>query len=294
MKQQSLIAGVLASVLAACSSFGGAKKPEIRAVERLSSGPAIEPEEGEALARAGRTEAAVASYRATLAADPFNHAARYGLAEALRDLGEYDEAKAEYAKLAQNDAWRARAAEGVGLASLATDDRNAAFEALAAAVELDSALWRAHVGLAQLSDLGRHWEKSDASYAAAIKSTDRPAIVENNRGISLLARGDAKGAADAFTKSLAAEPSFERARINLDLANAADGRSIAELAKAETDPKKRAQLLNNYGYVAMLQGRLDDAEDYLNAALEASPSFYKAAFENLNVLKAMKKSEARK
>lgn len=289
MRFQSVAVIVAALFASACSHFQGSRTtPEVAPVSRVEGAEEAPGPDAAALRDSGRLQQAAAAYRTTLVADPANTAARYGLADTLRQLGESEAAKEEYLKVAENDAFRAKALEGIGLVDLAAGEHNAAFETLNSAVEADPKLWRAWLGLAQLSDLGRDWTRSDEAYAKALAATDKPTLVRNNYGISKLARGDAKGAADEFNQALAIDPNFERAKTNLDLANAADGRSISDLAEAETDPKKRAQLLNNYGYVAMLQGRYDDAETYFNAALKAHPAFYKPAFENLNVLKSLK------
>lgn len=48
------------------------------------------------------------------------------------------------------------------------------------------------------------------------------------------------------------------------------------------------EVLNNLGYVAMVKGDLPVAEAYFTRAIEASPSYYRIAAENLICLKAMR------
>ncbi|MGE0408809.1 MAG: tetratricopeptide repeat protein [Amphiplicatus sp.] len=264
--------------------------PEIAMVERISGATRAQ---ADALARDGRHKEAAAAYRALLSTDSSDVAARYGLAEALRSGGEAQAARAEYLAVAEVPEWRVRALEGLGQAALITGDQNGAYEALTAAVAEDAKAWRAWLGLAQLRDLAHDWAKADEAYGAALAAGGDKPVIYNNHGVSMLARGEPGEAAGLFRKALAADSNFDRAATNLELANASSAASLSEIAAAEPDARKRAQKLNNAGYVAMLQGRLDEAERFFDAAIKAHPAFYGIAYENLKVLKAMQ-AEARK
>ena len=115
---------------------------------------------------------------------------------------------------------------------------------------------------------------------AALAAADEPAPVYNNHGVSLLARGHALAAADLFRKAHAADPKMVQAKTNIDLAEARAGGN-ASLEAAGNDARERARTLNNYGYVAMLQGRPEDARRYYEAAIKEHPSFYALAYNNL-------------
>lgn len=285
MSVKIVIAAGLAALVGGCSSFQKAESPDVTPIERIVGVP--HREQAERLFDRGKHQEAASAYRAILSAEPDNSEARFGLAESLRLGGEPEAAKAEYLAIAENPAWKSRALEGLGQAILTTGDYNGAYEVFSAAVEEDTGAWRAWLGLAQLSDLARDWEHADAAYASALAASSELAIVYNNHGISMLARGEPEGAAELFRKALAADPRSDRAQTNLELANATRSVSVESVIASEPNANKRAQLFNNYGYVAMLQGRFGDAQLYFEAAIEAHPSFYAVAYENLKVLKAL-------
>jgi Flp pilus assembly protein TadD len=296
-----LIRGALAAAMfaaaGACSTFekAGLVKAESQAAPKVSENiaPPADASQGWRLLEAGQVAEAVAAFRSRLAAAPEDSDARYGYAEALRHGGRFDMAEAEYLKVADDPQYRVRALEGIGHVRLSLGDNEGAYEALTAAVEEGGESWRAWLGLAQLRDLARDWPTADAAYAEALEAGGAPATVHNNHGVSMLARGDAAAAAALFRKALAEDPSSERAATNLELALAAQGGAGAGLAENEPDPKLRAQKLNNFGYVAMLQGRLDEAEGLFRKAIAAHPSFYSVAYENLSIVKNLQAQQKR-
>ncbi|MDX1580540.1 MAG: hypothetical protein R3360_02840, partial [Alphaproteobacteria bacterium] len=100
------------------------------------------------------------------------------------------------------------------------------------------------------------------------------------------ARGRPKAAVPLFEKALAADPTYKKARTNMSLAQSALG-SQPGLYSPTNDPKERARQLNNSGYVAMLQGDLEEAEGLFLEALATHPSYYASAEQNLKVLRQL-------
>ncbi|MCY1550891.1 hypothetical protein D9M68_871770 [compost metagenome] len=45
---------------------------------------------------------------------------------------------------------------------------------------------------------------------------------------------------------------------------------------------KRAQASNDVGYICLVEGKLDAAEQFFRSAIEQSPAHYDMAWENLN------------
>ncbi|HXI87445.1 MAG TPA: tetratricopeptide repeat protein [Parvularculaceae bacterium] len=291
MRLWMLTAAVLIPLTSGCSVFQGRGHIDITPVQKAVGQP---PETAADLLKQERYTEASAAFRTALAQNPNDLDARYGLAESLRLGGDPEASKAEYLKVAASPDWRAKALEGEGSADLVTGDQDGAYESFNAAVELDPNSWRAWLGLARLRDLAHDWANADEAYAAAMKTSDQKAVVLNNEGVSHLARLDTPGAIDLFQQALAADPALDRARTNLELARATSDASVDGIAASEPDAKKRAQKLNNYGYVAMLQGRLDEAERAFESAIEAYPSFYPTAYQNLQAVKAMRANAVRK
>jgi Tfp pilus assembly protein PilF len=259
-------------------------------VQRLTG--TITPQSAESLSRNGYYAEAAIAYGSQLQTNPEDAVARYGLADAMRKAGRNNEAKLEYAKLLSNADWKLRALEGMGQSSLATGDHEAARDSFNQVVSEDTKAWKSWVGIAQLYDLDRNWAKADEAYALALASTTQPALIYNNQGLSRLARGEPKWAADHFRLALATDPTMKRAATNLEIAEAAAGKSLDKISSSERDAKERARLLNNAGYVAMLQNHPDEARAFYQAAMDAHPSFYPQAFQNLQTLDAAKRAEA--
>lgn len=217
---------------------------------------------------------------------PVDARTRLGLAEAMRLSGDAAGAEVEYMALINIPEVRSRALEGLGLARLRHGDRRGALEPLLTATDEDRRAWRAWLGLAQLRDLDHAWNEADAAYAGALEASDKPQLVYNNHGISMLARGEFGKSVALFRKALQLDQGFEQARINLELANARVDGAYATAA-ADPDVRSEARRLNNIGYVAMLKGDLGRAEANFERALEVSPSFYLIAYRNLQVVKSL-------
>lgn len=268
------------ALLGACAGTPSSQMVDIAPLENLthSATPDL-------LMSRGFYDQAAASYRAALTTNPDDAAARFGVAEAQRLGGKLDAAIADYEKLAENPEWNARAIEGLGRTALAKGDRDAAFEKFSIVVAQDPMAWHSWLAIAQLNDISKQWAKADEAYAIALTASKEPATVYNNHGVSMMARGEPAAAVDMFRSAVAADPKLVRAATNLDLALAASGQS-ASLDSANGDARERARKLNNHGYVAMVQGRDEDAKRYYEAAVKEHPSFYALAFNNLKSLQS--------
>jgi Flp pilus assembly protein TadD len=273
--------------LGACAST---PMPDFAPLESMTH--AVTPETAQTLADRGFFTQAIAGYRAALKSNPEDAVARYGLAEALRKTGKADDAKTEFGALLANPAWKVRALEGMGRISFAAGDRTLALGLFNQAVAEDPKASVSWLGIAQIQDLNRDWAKADEAYAFALSSSIAPAIVLNNHGVSKLARGEAAQAAELFRGAISADPKMERAKINLELAEAVKGKSVQAVSASEQDARERARALNNYGYVAMLQDRPEDARAFYQAAIKEHPAFYPKAYQNLKALDAEEVDDA--
>ena len=265
----------LAALLGACATSSVQISPVARGSNMLT-------DNAQTLLAQGYYEQAAARYQMALDKNPEDGESRHGLAQALRLGGRLDAAAEEYGKLAATSEWKMRGAEGLARIDLAKGDRAGALERFSAVVEADAWAWKSWLAIAQLSDLSHDWTKADQAYGMALAASDAPAVVHNNHGVSLLARGHAAGAADLFRKAMAADPTLTIAKTNADLADAAAGRK-ATFEAAGGDARERARTLNNFGYVAMLMDRPAEAKSYYEAAMKEHPSFYALAYTNLAV-----------
>lgn len=285
---QSLGIGLLAFSCYACA---GTASPQY-AASPVEIEPIVKSSSADSLARAdaardaGAYGEAIAGYRTVLSAEPGEPAALFGLAESLRKSGDPDSAVPTYLKIVSDEAWRLKSLEGLGFAHIALGDPASARETFDIALNENPAAWRASLGKAQLADLDRDWLGADAAYEQALDASDNPSLVLNNYGVSKLSRNEPRAAENLFQRALEINPASERTRINLEIAQAVINPTIDQLG-TKADPRKRAQRLNNRGYVAMLQRRFTEAETLFRQAIEAHPAFYPAAYENLQMLKAL-------
>ncbi|MDP3738228.1 MAG: tetratricopeptide repeat protein [Hyphomonadaceae bacterium] len=268
------------SLLGACASAPAPQLVDIAPLQQVTH--TATPE---ILMARGYYDKAAIAYRTALVTKSDDFSSRYGLAEAERMSGKFDEAWADYYQLVDVAEWKARAVEGLGRVALSRGDRATALEKFNAVVADNPDAWQSWLAIAQIQDLDRQWGKADESYALALAASKEHAVVYNNHGVSMMARGEPVAAVALFRAAVAADSSMAHASTNLDLALAASGEP-AVLDIANGDARDRARKLNNYGYVAMLQGRDEDAKRYYEAAVKEHPSFYALAFNNLKSLQS--------
>jgi Flp pilus assembly protein TadD len=281
--RSSLLAAISAvALLGACSTT---YHPEgLAPVERISDQlPSTGADRAQMLAANGNFEAAAALYLVQVNADPANIDLKHKLAEAYRQAGNSSSARAVFLEIVTIEGWQARGFEGLGRIAMTSGDRAGAQQALESATAADPWAWRSWLALAQLSDFEGDWEQADAHYAVALGATKEPAIVYNNLGISFMARGNPEYATQLFSEALKHDPMLTKARTNLDLAEAASGKTMP--VNGSADPKDQARRLNNFAYVAAMQDRREDAIRLYEAAVQQHPAFYAKAFNSLTELK---------
>jgi Flp pilus assembly protein TadD len=280
MNFKTVLATSALALLGACATSPPAMV-DISPIEKVSN--SMTPETTDMLMARGYYEQAAVAYRSALQTNPEDHAARYGLAESGRLAGKPDAARTDFERLIAVPEWKLPALEGLGRIAMVTGDRTGALEKFSAVVAENPAAWRSWLNIAQLHDVAKDWAKADEAYALALAASKEPATIYNNHGVSMMARGEPAAAVGLFRNAIAADPKLVRAATNLDLAQAAAGEQ-ATLDARDSDARERARKLNNYGYVAMLQDRPEDAKRYYEAAIKEHPSFYALAFNNLKAL----------
>jgi Flp pilus assembly protein TadD len=220
---------------------------------------------GTALLRAGRSDAAIAAYRAALALDP-------GHAEAINNLG---------------------------TVLLHTGDEQAALEHFRDAVERDPTHYRARHNLARaLAERGRTAEALE-QLQAALRLAPLQAQLWNGLGAVFVAQQRLDEAAAAFRSALQLDPGLEEARQNLSVVTArleergtesAAIRHFRELlARAPQTAAARAQL----GVLLAAEGRTAEAMRELSEAVRLDPSDATAANNLAWLLATAERAELR-
>jgi tetratricopeptide (TPR) repeat protein len=151
------------------------------------------------------------------------------------------------------------------------------------AVQPPDASWRAWNARGVLADLTQDWAMADQSYARAHKLDPNNSGVINNRGWSMLLRGDWAGAITYLQEAAALDKNSERIANNLELAKAALAAELPKRRTGESDHDWAARL-NDAGVAAEMLGDNKRAVAAFTQAIDASPAWYDRASNNLQAL----------
>lgn len=284
----------VALILSGCAS--NAPQPETEA-EALAAVLNEEPstEELAELAdeawRFGAPKTAILNYIKVLEQEPDNIGVRYRLA-VLQQMQNMDaEAIAQYDAILAIRPDHSGALEGSGLILLERREVEEAQRRLEDAVQLEPRRWRAHNGLGVLSDLRGDYVEAVEHYSKALELSPGSAMLANNLGYSKYLAGDLDGAEKRFRMALNFDADYERAWKNLGLVQMRRRNyrgSVASFSRA----MEEYQAYNTVGYLCMLEERYDDAEMFLQLAIDMSPVYYELAYQNLErVREARRDSE---
>jgi Flp pilus assembly protein TadD len=184
----------------------------------------------------------------------------------------------------------ALANEKVGLYYLDKGQDGKAKPYLLQAIKSDKSRWKAYNGLGVIADLERNTEEAINYYQAALEIMPNSPMLLNNLGYSYYLSGDALKARGLFAQALNYDTQYKRAIHNLALIEIKSGEftSAAMLFNRIMSPHES---YNNIGYIALLNGQYDIAEEYLRRAIDESPVYFPKAQENLKNLMAAKAAD---
>ena len=143
--------------------------------------------------------------------------------------------------------------------------------------------WRAWNAKGVLADFQHDWQAADMAYANAHELAPKEAKIINNEGWSKLLRGDWAAAVPFFEEATSRDPKSERIANNLELAKEALSADLPKRSSGESD-RDWAMRLNDAGVAAELLGDKQRAIAAFTQALEASPSWYDRASNNLKAV----------
>lgn len=296
MRVPTMVTVCLVAVLAACAPMPPGAGLGNVATQEPAKGAAQQTLAGDlalgqqALA-SGDAVLAKRAYSAALRKDPDNPEVVLGMAEAHLALGEIDAARQLFDVLANKaPALMARVRQGQGLVALRTGRDDQAIQLLGDSVRRDQSLWRAWLGLGQAHDRQGQAEAARRAFIAAERMAPRQAAVQNDIGMTYLSEKEPRKALGFFKTALSIDPSFEVARANVRIAHAMIG--DYENAIAGAPDNEVADVLNNVGYVAILNKDFEVADRLLRRALEVSPTYHRAAVANLDLLQRMASDRA--
>lgn len=279
-------AGLLA--LGACESVPGrvAEAPLQQTADvDLSPRVAGEIARGRQALGSGDLQSAQAAFTSALRGSPNNPEPAIGLAETYLALGDVDTAGrlfAAVAKAAGSGGRDPRLLQGRGLVALRQGKTDEAIDLLRQSVEADPALWRAWTGLGRAYAEQGNSRRAHDAFARAEKAAPSPAVVINDMGMLSLRDKNPAAALETFQRALAVDPGNATASANARIARAMMGEYDAAVAGAEREDLPN--VLNNVGYIAIVNGDFEVADRLLRRAVEISPVYHAAAHANLNLL----------
>lgn len=148
--------------------------------------------------------------------------------------------------------------------------------------------WRTYNAMGILADLEGDYPQAQQYYQQALAKNPGSPLVLNNLGYSRYLNGDLAGARQALREALSSNPNYELAWRNLGLVHARQG-DYEYAVEAVGRDGERAEAYNDVGYIAMLDGRYDEALSFFEQAMHLSPSYYATASENARNLHSMRR-----
>jgi len=175
--------------------------------------------------------------------------------------------------------------ENAGIAALHADELGKANAYLAKATARGNAGWRAWNARGVVADRQHDWATADRAYSRAALLAPKNAKVLNNRGWSLLLRGEWGAAVDPLARAAKLAPADRRIAANLDLARSAVAASLPARRSGESG-EDYADRLNDAGVTALRQGDRARAVAAFAQALDASDHWFARAANNLAVVES--------
>ena len=139
----------------------------------------------------------------------------------------------------------------------------------------------AYNGLGVIEDIHGDHHKALVAFNSARTINPNSAFVHNNMGYSCYMADDMEVAEMLFKKAVAIDPDYKVAWRNLALVHVRRGEYDEAISILTSKVENEAAAYNTVGYLSMLDGNHKIAEVFFNKAIELSPSYFKAANENL-------------
>jgi Flp pilus assembly protein TadD len=208
-------------------------------------------------------------------------------AELAFRTGDFAAALDRYQRLAALHPQESLNFERAGIAAVHVGDLRRASAALDNATALPGASWRAWSARGAIADFRRDWPAADIAYDRALTLAPDRAEVLNNRGWSLLLRGQWHDALPLLERAATLDPKAARIADNLELARAALAEDLPQRRAGESDPDWAARL-NDAGVVAAAGGDRQRAIAAFARAIEASAAWFQRAANNLALVEGKK------
>ncbi len=282
----SLIVPVL--LLVGCATqpkIEGSNEPDFT-IEELK-------ERAELASHAGAHKDALLQYQKILASDPDNIDALIGSAESLMAADQPKRAENYLERALKLDKLNPQAREARAICWLMQGDHAAAKKSLLNLQDDGIDTWRIWNSLGVIADIKGDFTAAVGHYKRALAQMPDRAMLYNNLGFSQIMAHDYPAAEASLRKALLLKPGNLRIVNNLALAIAWQGR-YDEAVDLLSEVMPVAEAHNNIGYAAYLRDDFSKAKIHFLDALDLSPTFYKKAASNLDLVNRKMELEKKK
>jgi len=259
----------------------------------------------------GALDQALYQYLRAIELDPEQYEAMVWVGRIHRERGNSHLAELAFADVLQSQPGNLSALTEMGLLQLALRRSDSAKEMLGKALEMDQrrlggsassepsglkvdskSPLKLYNGLGVLADLDNDFTRAGDFYRLAQQIDPRSPLVANSQGYSYYLAGKWGEAEAQYRKGLGFDGRYEPLWRNYGLLLVRMGRYEEALSSFER-VESRAAASNDVGYICMIEGRLDEAEQFFRSAIDQSPSHYEMAWENLQRIEQIRRLRQR-
>jgi tetratricopeptide (TPR) repeat protein len=253
--------------------------------------------------QAGDSDQSLYQYLRAIELEPRRYEALVGVGRIHRERGNIQLAEMAFGEVLANQPDNLDALAEMGMLRLAKRDQKGAQNLLFKAVALDqrrlgndqgeglpsvAALkvdgkspLKVYNALGVLADLRNDFPSSEAYYRLAMLIEPRSVLVQNSLGYSYYLAGQWPQAERTYQRGISYDSGYKPLWRNYGLLLARMER-YEEALSAFEQIGGRAQASNDVGYICLIEGKLDVAEQFFRSAIEQSPAHYDMAWDNLN------------
>jgi tetratricopeptide (TPR) repeat protein len=215
--------------------------------------------------------------------------AELAFTDALKHAPDNPEALAEMGLLHLAGRRYPQARENLGKVVAADQQRLGSTAQAVADLKVDAqSPLKVYNGLGVLADLDNDFDQAQAYYRLAAQIDPRSALVLNSQGYSHYLAGRWPEAERDYQRGIGLDASYKPLWRNYGLLLVRMGR-YEEAISAFEQVGNSAEASNDVGYVCLIEGKLDLAEEFFRSAIEQSPGHYDLAWQNLKRVQQLRR-----
>lgn len=257
--------------------------------------------------QAGALDQALYQYLRAIELDPTRHEALVWVGHIHRERGNQHLAEMAFAEVLSQEPNNPLALAEMGLLQLAMQQPENARQLLGQAIAADqqrlgnepaagpdglkvdaASPLKVYNAMGVLADLQSDFSQAARYYRLAQQIEPRSALVANSMAYSLYLAGKWPEAEQQYRLGLSYDSRYQPLWRNYGLLLARMDRYEESLSMFE-QVEKRSEASNDVGYICLIEGKLDMAEQFFRSAIEQSPSHYDSAWENLSRVEQIKR-----